>query len=738
MLKRMTAWVHKHKGSTIIMAVAWMFITLYLGGLITQVTSLNDVIFSEEKVPFIVDPIGVIKLNFTEGHRGIILMMVLYAIALYYIIKFYRQNHIQETESDDRGFETEKSGVYGTSYLMKKDEVRKYAEVEPLKRTKGIIIGKYINENGGDDEVVSVPPDGKRYKYDSITHLPVIKIARDGTKVRVRESLALRGNRHIMVIGPSGCGKSFCYSRPAIFQSIKQGSSIIITDPKGELFSDTSEYAKQHGYTVRILNLAHPEVSDSWDALGDINEMQLGIDTQNFCNIIIENTTNPNNKGDEVFTNGEKNLLTALVLYVKKSPRYEGRKDLGSVYKLVCKSVDELASQLNQEIDETNPAYFSWNTFLSGSPNFKGNVIQGLSTRLQVMQDETIRKILGTKDFDLTLPGQQKCAYYVIMSDMNSTFKFISSLFFTCLFNKLVDFSRAQPGQKLPVPVNVIMDEFVAIGKLPDFDKKLATVRSAGINISMIFQTLAQLQNMYPDGLWETLIANCSTMLLLQCNDITTAKYMSDRGGQTTISVKNKRIDTPMLGVKNIERVQESLGVGQRNVMELAEVITMHPDKSLVCIANANLFLVNKFPYTDMIDPSTLTVVNMMQHKPAWKKQAEKQRTDSVDICESETKRKIPGEYESKYESQVNEEEDIDDGINNAADPLEVKNEQPLPQQPREESQDDDVVDSDEITKAETPNSVNKSAEKNQIKSPQKRFSSNTVNQQSSKAIKEF
>lgn len=743
MFKRITGWVQKHKGTTIAAVIIWLLTTLYLGGIITQVTDINYILSPDEGRSFIVDPIGVIKLNFTDGPIGIIVMMVLYAVALYYIIKFYRQNHIQETETDERGFKTEKSGVYGTSYLMKKDEVKKYAEVEPLKRTKGIIIGKYINENGGNDEVVSIPPDGKRYKYDSITHLPVIKSARDGTKIRVREPLALRGNRHIMVIGPSGCGKSHCFSRPAIFQSIKQGSSIIVTDPKGELFGDTSEYAKQHGYTVRILNLAHPEVSDSWDAMGDINEMQLGIDTQNFCNIIIENTSNPNNKGDEVYTNAEKNLLTALVLYVKKSPRYETRKNLGSVYRLLCKPIEILESELNQEIDETNPAYFAWQSFTAGSANFKGNIITGVATRLQVLQDETIRKILGTKDFDLVLPGQQKCAYYIVMSDMNSTFKFISSLFFTCLFNKLVDFSRAQPGQRLPVSVNVIMDEFVAIGKLPDFDKKLATVRSAGINISMIFQTLTQLQNMYPDGLWETLVANCSTMLLLQCNDNTTAKYMSDRAGITTISVGNKRIDTPLLGVKNIERVQESLGVGQRNIMELAEVITMHPDQALVCIANANLFLVDKFPYTDMIDPETLTTVNMFQHKPAWMKQEEKQSADLSDVDEGVSGKRKPDEYQSKYEPHENGEENIAAATNKSSEAVERGEGSPLSkplskQQPLEH-QEDDVVDPDEITSSEVPKGINeKVCENGQGKSQERQFPSNTVNQQSSKTIKEF
>ena len=64
-----------------------------------------------------------------------------------------------------------------------------------------------------------------------------------------------------MVIGASGTGKSRCFIRPAVFQAVKrkygtaQGESVIITDPKGELFTDLSEFLKDQGYLLSLIHI---------------------------------------------------------------------------------------------------------------------------------------------------------------------------------------------------------------------------------------------------------------------------------------------------------------------------------------------------------------------------------------------------------------------------------------------------------------------------------------------------
>ena len=77
----------------------------------------------------------------------------------------------------------------------------------------------------------------------------------------------------------------------------------------------------------------------------------------------------------------------------------------------------------------------------------------------------------------------------------------------------------------------------LAFGEIPDFGKKISTVRSRGIATTIIFQAITQMQNRYPNGLWEEILAACDTSLFLGCNDETSAKYYSEKSGISTIEV---------------------------------------------------------------------------------------------------------------------------------------------------------------------------------------------------------
>ena len=72
-----------------------------------------------------------------------------------------------------------------------------------------------------------------------------------------------RLNKHVAVFGASGTMKSRGVIRPALFQSIRRGESVVVTDPKSEIYCDTVELFRKYGYTVRVYNLLQPELSDS-------------------------------------------------------------------------------------------------------------------------------------------------------------------------------------------------------------------------------------------------------------------------------------------------------------------------------------------------------------------------------------------------------------------------------------------------------------------------------------------
>ena len=94
-------------------------------------------------------------------------------------------------------------------------------------------------------------------------------------------------------------------------------------------------------------------------------------------------------------------------------------------------------------------------------------------------------------------------------------------------------------GGRLQVPVFFILDEFANIGRIPDFDKKISTSRSRGIQFSVILQNLDQLEAVYEKS-YETIMGNCDTHVFLGSNSYKTVEYFSKALGEKTISRENK------------------------------------------------------------------------------------------------------------------------------------------------------------------------------------------------------
>ena len=483
---------------------------------------------------------------------------------------------------EDRNFTYSAKGTYGTSGWMSRKEMAGVLElVADLRRYQGIVLGML------DRKAVCVPE-----------------------KTRLNSNLA--------VYGASGSMKtrSFCMNR--ILQGVSRGESLVICDPKSELYEKSSEYLRDKGYTVRVFNLVNPENSDSWNCLSEVEGQELM--AQLFVDVIIKNTTG-GGKGDHFWDSAEMNLLKALVLYVDKGYPPENR-NMGQVYQLITLNSETALNSLFEVLPINHPAKAPYSLFKQASDSVRSGVIIGLGSRLQVFQSELIKKITARDEIDLELLGQKPCAYFLVTSDQDSTFDFLASLFLSFVFIKLVRYADKNcEGGRLPVPVHVLGEELTACGTIPDLSRRLSVIRSRNISMSCVFQNLAGLQNRYPLNLWQEILGNCDVQLFLGCTDPLTAEFVSSRTGLASVAVSSKSKQLGTWRISNYTpEYRETSGVGKRPVLTPDEVLRLPIDEALIIIRGKKTLKVGKMDYSKHPEYPLLRSCKASAHIPEWRR----------------------------------------------------------------------------------------------------------------------
>lgn len=468
-------------------------------------------------------------------------------------------------DRDPRGFAKSKSGAYGTASWMTKKEIKEHLEVATPEEAQGVILGEL------DDKAVCIPKDTKL-------------------------------NRHIAVFGASGTMKSRAVIRNALFQALKQNESVVITDPKGELYADTAELYRQNGYEVKVFNLVNPEHSDSWNCMADLCGDTLM--AQVLTNVIIGNTGS--DKGDRFWDNGEANLLKALILYIDQDrTRKPEQKHLPAVYQMLTRNGEYQLTALFEKLPLNHPARAPYNLFSQSSDTVRSGIVLGLGTRLQVLQNSAVQAITSRSDIDLSAPAQRKCAYYIILSDQDTTMAFLSSLFFSFLFIKLTRYADARSNGRCDVPVNLILDEFNNIGRIggaadgSDFARSLSVCRSRDIRVMLAVQSLGQLQNRYPNNLWAEIVGNCDVQLMLGCTDDVSAEYFSARSGEMSVQVDTTMTMRKTIAVAQmIPQYRHTEGQGRRKLLTPDEILRLPNEEMLCVVRGCNVLKLNKLDYT--------------------------------------------------------------------------------------------------------------------------------------------
>ena len=332
----------------------------------------------------------------------------------------------------------------------------------------------------------------------------------------------------------SGSGKSASYSIPNAAQML---GSYVFTDPKGELYDKTAGYLKQHGYEIKVLNLVNPANSDGYNPLMHVAS-ELDVDV--IANTVVKGQA-AEGKSDPYWDDMAEMLLKSLIYYLIAT-RPEEEQNLASCSEMVraanSNGGSNLLTELINQLPYDHPARMYYKSIEIAPEKTYGSILSSLQSKLGKFDSKDIAEVTSTDTINFEEIGNKKTAVYVISSDTHTAYDFLLTIFFSQMIQQLYNYADLNGG-KLKVPVFFILDEFANIGRIPDFDKKISTSRSRGIQFSVILQNLDQLEAVYEKS-YETIMGNCDTHVFLGSNSFKTVEYFSKALGEKTISRDSK------------------------------------------------------------------------------------------------------------------------------------------------------------------------------------------------------
>ena len=353
--------------------------------------------------------------------------------------------------------------------------------------------------------------------------------------VRNEKATISSQEHHCLVCGASGRGKTRRVLYPTTILSARSGHSLIVVDPKGELYRHTANEIRRCGHDVRVLNLRNPGQGDRWSPLQLIqrywnndNHARAIALLKSVATIITSKFTSERDSYWRLSAADCFMGFALLLLERGKTLTFAAVHSLANEY-YTRKSLREAFCD---SLDSSADSYRHLCTLINlDSDVTLGCVLSEFSLALSPLVDQPdIRDLLIGSEINLIDIGRKPIAYFIVIPDESSALYSIASLFVEISYEELIHYADSREDNSLPVKIDYLIDEFGSLTGT-EWTVKLTAARSRGIRFVLAIQNLSQLDSRYGNDAGQTILANCRTVIYLGGRDLNMMSLLSKLAG---------------------------------------------------------------------------------------------------------------------------------------------------------------------------------------------------------------
>lgn len=374
------------------------------------------------------------------------------------------------------------------------------------------------------------------------------------------------GESHSLIIGSTGSGKTQYMVLPAVKILARKGESMIITDPKGEIYEETAEMLKEKGYNIVLLNFRDPQKGNAWNPLylpyslykeGNVDKAIELLDDL-AANILYDEKAQ---NQDPFWEKSSADYFSGLALGLFDDAKPD-EINLNSINLMSTIGEERCgASTYIREYfstkDAASSAYVNASSVLMAPSETKGGILAVFKQKVKLFTSrEVLSEMLAHNDFDMKDIGRQKTAVFIVIQDEKKTYHSLVTIFIKQCYETLIDVAQ-ECGGKLPYRTNFILDEFANMPPLKDVTTMVTAARSRLIRFNFIIQNFAQLNQIYGKEQADTIKGNCGNIIYLISTEIAALEEISKLCGEKKSKEKDKTASTPLITVSDLQRLKQ-------------------------------------------------------------------------------------------------------------------------------------------------------------------------------------
>ncbi|MBR7148708.1 MAG: type IV secretory system conjugative DNA transfer family protein [Firmicutes bacterium] len=394
------------------------------------------------------------------------------------------------------------------------------------------------------------------------------------------------GSGHVLYLGNTGSGKTCSGIIPTILDLKSAGESIVVTDPKGDVYEATSAHEHEN-YIEYVIDFRNPHVSDGYDPLHIIWEFyrskeptKVRLASKMLYELACSLYPEKKMMTDMFWTYSARDLFMG-VMYALMDEGDESKINILSAHHMVAAGEGRFGANfyLKEYVDRLDPkssAALLMRAYVDGATETRKSILASYMEGLSVfVRDQSLLSMFAAEGLKIEeLDGTKPTIIYIILPDESKDSHNLCGVLSNQLMRYYIHLANQSNGHRLPIRVNMVLEELGNIGSAFDsLSNLLSAGRSRNIRCHLVLQSLTQLHTLYGPDEASTITENASVLVAFRLNHWGTLTELSHKCGTWELECNGQILHEPVISQKQLA------------MMETGQALVMVPDKRLCFVS---------------------------------------------------------------------------------------------------------------------------------------------------------